>query len=133
MAAALEQANGAVAPSARLTSVEAAYWIDAGRQGAPALGDAPRRGAAARRPRPAARRPATTCSCRARSWSGCSARTGSSYRSGTCRSGTGAEALEEPVAAFGRRLEEALAETGDLSPDERAARVELANRQVTLR
>ncbi len=47
--------------------------------------------------------------------------------------GTGAEALEEPAAAFGGRLEEALAETGDLSPDERAARVELANRQVTLR
>jgi hypothetical protein len=30
MVDALERANGAVAPSARLTSVEAAYWVDAG-------------------------------------------------------------------------------------------------------
>ena len=30
MAEALEQANDAVAPTARLTSVEAAYWVDAG-------------------------------------------------------------------------------------------------------
>src|SRR4029077_14862129 len=29
-AEALEQANGAVSPSARLAAVEAAYWIDAG-------------------------------------------------------------------------------------------------------
>jgi hypothetical protein len=47
--------------------------------------------------------------------------------------GTGAEALEEPLAAFEQRLTEALAETSDLSAEERAARSTLANRQVTLR
>jgi hypothetical protein len=47
--------------------------------------------------------------------------------------GTGAEALEEPLAALEERLARSLEEPGDLSPEERAARVELANRQVTLR
>jgi hypothetical protein len=47
--------------------------------------------------------------------------------------GTGAEALEEPAAAIAERLA-ALVEGGDpLTPDERAARSGLANRQVTIR
>ena len=47
--------------------------------------------------------------------------------------GTGAAALEEPVAALQERLTAALDDPRDLSPQERSARVELANRQVTLR
>lgn len=47
--------------------------------------------------------------------------------------GTGAEVLEEPAAAFGRALDEALADESPLSTEERAARSGLANRQLTLR
>jgi hypothetical protein len=47
--------------------------------------------------------------------------------------GTGAEALEGPVVEFEQRLRSALATTSDLTPDERATRSELANKQVTLR
>jgi hypothetical protein len=44
---------------------------------------------------------------------------------------TGAAALEEPAAAFERRLTDALADSADLSSEERDARSTLANRQVT--
>jgi len=132
MAAALEQANAAVAPTARLTTVDAAYWTHIGpkehlRWVMP-HDEAPLLDALAR--------------LHARRDDGLGA---GSKLVGMFRAhglvvpvwdlpvGTGAEALEEPAAAFGVRLEEALAETGDLSPDERAARTELANRQVTLR
>lgn len=47
--------------------------------------------------------------------------------------GTGADALEEPAAAFAERLGEALADTGPLTTQERSARSGLANRQVTIR
>ena len=47
--------------------------------------------------------------------------------------GTGAEALEEPVAALAGRLAEALAETGPLDAAARRARDGLRSRQVTLR
>jgi len=47
--------------------------------------------------------------------------------------GMGAEATEEPAAAFGERLAEALANTSPLSDAERSARAGLTNRQVTLR
>ncbi len=132
MAAALEQANGAVAPSARLTTVDAAYWTHIGAKEhlrwVMPYDEAPLVDALAR--------------LHARRADGVGAET---KLVGMFRAhglvvpvwdlpvGTGAEALEEPAAAFGVRLEDALAETGDLTPDERAARVELANRQVTLR
>jgi hypothetical protein len=48
-------------------------------------------------------------------------------------SGTGAEALEGPVTDFQGRLEAALASAQELTADERAARSELLNKQVTLR
>lgn len=48
-------------------------------------------------------------------------------------SGTGAEALEEPAAAFGARLAEVLADGTPLSTEERAVRSSLAGRQVTIR
>jgi hypothetical protein len=47
--------------------------------------------------------------------------------------GTGAEALEEPAAAFASALTDALADTSDLTPEQRSARNGLANRQVTIR
>jgi uncharacterized protein DUF5926/SEC-C motif-containing protein len=47
--------------------------------------------------------------------------------------GTGAEALEDPAAAFAERLGEALADTSALTSEQRSARSGLANRQVTIR
>jgi hypothetical protein len=45
----------------------------------------------------------------------------------------GPEALEEPAVAFGKRLEEALADTSDLTSEQRAVRNSLAHRQLTVR
>jgi hypothetical protein len=132
MADAVEQANGAVAPTVRLASVEAAYWVDAGSkehlrwvlaQDETVLLDALARLHAA----------------------GADSIAEGSRLAGMFRahgllapvwdlpSGTGAGVLEEPVAAFGDRLEQALATESDLSSEERAARSMLANQQVTLR
>ena len=47
--------------------------------------------------------------------------------------GTGAEVLEEPAAAFKTALDQALADTSDLTTEQRSARSGLANRQVTIR
>jgi hypothetical protein len=47
--------------------------------------------------------------------------------------GTGAAALEEPAARFAEDLAAALADTSDLTGDQRSARNGLANRQVTIR
>ncbi len=131
-AEALEQANGAVSPSARLAAVEAAYWIDAGpkehlRWVLPydegSLMDALARLHTA----------------------GADVLVEGSKLVGMFRahglvvpvwdlpSGTGPVALEEPVAALQERLTAALDESGELTSQERSARVELANRQVTLR
>lgn len=48
-------------------------------------------------------------------------------------SGTGAEALEKPAAAFAARLAEVLADATPLTTSERAVRSALAGRQVTIR
>ena len=132
MVDALEQANGAVAPTVRLASVAAAYWVDAGSkehlrwvlpQEETALLDAPARLHAA----------------------GDDSIADGSKLVGMFRahglltpvwdlpSGTGAAALEEPVAAFGERLEQSLVAGSELTSEERAARSMLANHQVTLR
>jgi hypothetical protein len=47
--------------------------------------------------------------------------------------GTGAEALEDPASDFAAALAEALADESPLTGDQRAARSGLANRQVTIR
>lgn len=47
--------------------------------------------------------------------------------------GTGAEALEDPATDFRAALDEALADPGPLTSEQRAARSGLANRQVTIR
>ena len=69
-AAALEQANGAAHPTARLTGVEAAYWTDVGTKEHLRWVMPRARGRPARRPRPAARGAAGTSSPRAPGWSG---------------------------------------------------------------
>jgi hypothetical protein len=48
-------------------------------------------------------------------------------------SGTGADAVEEPMATMRERLGDALAVTGALTDAERSARAGLANRQLTIR
>lgn len=132
LAAALEQANGAVAPTTRLTSVEAAYWVDAG-------------------PKEHLRwvladEESVLLDALARLHSaGADSLAEGSRLVGMFRAnglvvpvwdlvpGTGANALEEPAAAFAGRLGDAVADSTDLSAEERAARSALANRQVTLR
>ena len=131
MEAALEQANGGVMPTTRLTSVEAAYWTNVGTKEhlrwvmphpEDALLDALARLHAAGRD---------------------SVAEGSRFV-GMFRAhgllapvwdlplGTGAEVLEEPAARFAADLEEALG-GGALTAAERSARAGLANRQVTIR
>lgn len=129
---ALEQANAAVAPTARLSSVAAAYWVDAGSkehlrwvlpQDETALLDALARLHAA----------------------GQDTVADGSKLVGMFRAhglltpvwdlapGTGPDALEQPAAAFEERLEQALTTDSALTSEERAARSMLANHQVTLR
>jgi hypothetical protein len=129
---ALEQANGAVAPTVRLSSVDAAYWVDAGSkehlrwvlpQDETAVLDALARLHAA----------------------GDDTIADGSKLVGMFRAhglltpvwdlpaGTGAEAVEEPLAAFQERLEGALTSGAGLTSEERAARSMLSNQQVTLR
>jgi len=132
LAEAMEQANGAVAPTARLASVESAYWVDAGPKehlrwvlphDESGLLDALARLHAA----------------------GDDSIGDGSNLVGMFRAnglvapvwdlvpGTGAAALDEPAVAFERRLNDALADSAELSAEQRAARSALANRQVTLR
>ena len=47
--------------------------------------------------------------------------------------GAVADDVEEPAAAFGARLDEAMAATGDLTAEERRARAGVVSRQLTLR
>ena len=129
---ALEEANGAVAPSARLTSVEAAYWIDAGAK------------EHLRWVLPYDEAPLMDALARLHA-AGDDVLVPDSKLVGMFRAhglvvpvwdlppGTGATVLEEPVAALQARLTAALDSSQELSPQERSARVELANRQVTLR
>ncbi len=132
MAEALEQANGAVAPTVRLAAVEAAYWVDAGSkehlrwvlpQDESALLDSLARLHAA----------------------GDDTIADGSKLVGMFRAhglltpvwdlpgGTGAEVLEASLPALRDRLDGALADDADLTAEERAARTMLANHQVTLR
>ena len=132
MAASLEQANDAAAPTARLASVEAAYWTDAGTK------------EHLRWVMPEAEGPLLDALARLHAAGDDSVADGSRLV-GMFRAhgllapvwdlpvGTGAEVLEEPAAAFARALADALADTSDLTGEQRAARNGLANRQVTLR
>ncbi len=130
--AALERANGAVSPTARLESVEAAYWVDAGSKEhlrwvlpheESALLDALARLHAGGEDR----------LVEGSKLVGMFRAHGLLVPVWDLPRGTGAAALDEPAAAFGGRLAAVLEEGGDLTADERAARTELANHQVTLR
>ena len=131
--AALEQANAAATPTARLTSVEAAYWTDVGtkehlrwvlphEEGV--LLDALARVHAAGQDRLVE-----------------DGRLVGMFRAHgllvpvwDLPVGTGPEALEEPVAALEADLKAALARAGEpLTDAERSVRSGLANRQVTIR
>jgi hypothetical protein len=131
-AAALEQANAAASPTARLTSVEAAYWTDVGtkehlRWVMPEPED--RLLDALARLHVAGKDDLVEGS-----------RLVGMFRAHGLLApvwdlpvGTGPEPLEEPADRFAADLREALADTSDLSAEQRSARSGLANRQVTLR
>ena len=132
VAASLEQANAAASPTARLTSAEAAYWTDVGTKehlrwvlphDEDVALDALARLHAAGRDRLIE-----------------DGRLVGAFRAHgllvpvwDLPVGTGPEPLEEPLDELARALDEAVAETAPLSSEERAARLGLANRQVTIR
>jgi len=132
MAAALEQANGAVNPTAKLGSVEAAYWTRIGakehlRWVMPEPEDQLLSGLA-------------RLHARGQDVIAEGARLVGMFRAHGLLApvwdlpvGTGAEALEEPAAKFAEDLRAAIAEGDELTAEERAARNGLANRQVTIR
>ena len=132
MEAALQQANESVNPTLRLASVEAAYWTNVGPkehlrwvmpEREDQLLDALARLHAAGRDVlvPGSR------------LVGMFRAHGLLAPVWDLEVGTGAEALEDPAAAFRAALDEALADTSELTTEQRAARSGLANRQVTIR
>ncbi|MGZ8745301.1 MAG: DUF5926 family protein [Nocardioides sp.] len=132
MAAALEQANASASPTARLASVEAAYWTSMGAkehlrwvmpEPEDQLLDALARLHAAGKDdlAPGSR------------FVGMFRAHGLLAPVWDLPSGTGAEVLEEPAAAFATALAEALADDSDLTAAQRSARSGLANRQVMIR
>jgi len=132
MALALEQANSAASPTTRLEGVEAAYWTNVGTKEhlrwvmphpEDELLDALARLHAA-----------------GQDTVGDGSRFVGMFRAHGLLApvwdlpvGTGAEVLEKPAATFATALADALAQSGDLSAEERSARAGLANRQVTIR
>jgi hypothetical protein len=132
LAAALEQANAAANPTARLTQVEAAYWTDVGSkehlrwvmpEPEDQLLDALARLHAAGKDVIVE-----------------GARLVGMFRAHGLLApvwdlpvGTGPEALEDPASTFATDLAAAMADDSDLDADQRAARSGLANRQVTIR
>ena len=132
LAAALEQANAAASPTARLTQVEAAYWTDVGTK----------EHLRWVMPEPEDRLLDALARLHA---AGKDVIVEGSRLVGMFRAhgllapvwdlplGTGPEALEDPASTFRADLDAALADDSDLSTEERAARSGLANRQVTIR
>jgi hypothetical protein len=131
-AAGLEHANSTITPTARLRSVDAAYWVDAGakehlRWVLPHDEDQLLDGLA--RLHAAGKDDLVDGS-----------RLVGMFRAHGLLTpvwdlpvGTGAEALEQPVTRFAEALRVALEDPAPLSDRDRAARSGLANRQVTLR
>ncbi|GAA1950360.1 DUF5926 family protein [Nocardioides panacihumi] len=129
---ALQQANEAATPTARLTGVEAAYWTNVGSK------------EHLRWVMPEPEDELLTALARLHVTRADVIVPGARFV-GMFRAlgllapvwdlpvGTGAEALEEPAAAFKVALDAALADGSDLTPEERSARAGLANRQVTIR
>ncbi len=131
-AEALEEANGAVAPSGRLSSVEAAYWIDAGPKEhlrwVLGYDEAPLMDALAR-----LHAAGEDVLVEDSKLVGMFRAHGLAVPVWDLPLGTGAAALEVPVAALQERLTAALDDPRELTSEERSARIELVNRQVTLR
>jgi hypothetical protein len=129
---ALQHANEAATPTARLTGVEAAYWTNVGSK------------EHLRWVMPEPEDDLLTALARLHVSGGDVIVPGARFV-GMFRAlgllapvwdlpvGTGAAALEEPAAAFKAALDEALDDTSDLTPEVRSARAGLANRQVTIR
>ncbi|MDH2412949.1 DUF5926 family protein [Nocardioides sp. CER19] len=129
---ALQQANDAASPTTRLSSVEAAYWTNVGTK------------EHLRWVMPEPEDDLLTALARLHV-TGADVLVPGARFVGMFRAlgllapvwdlplGTGAEALEEPAAAFKAALDEALAVGPELTPEERSARAGLANRQVTIR
>ena len=132
MAGALDQANASANPTARLESVEAAYWTNVGSK------------EHLRWVMPEPEDELLDALARLHAAGKDSVAEGSRFV-GMFRAhgllapvwdlpvGTGAEVLEKPAAAFAADLAEALADSSDLTPEQRSARSGLANRQVTIR
>ncbi|MBB6627843.1 SEC-C domain-containing protein [Nocardioides sp. KIGAM211] len=132
MAAALEQANEAASPTARLTTVEAAYWTNVG----------PKEHLRWVMPEPEDKLLDALARLHE---AGQDQLVPDSRFVGMFRAhgllapvwdvpvGTGPEPLEEPAEAFAKALAEALADDSDLTPAQRSSRSGLANRQVTIR
>ncbi len=132
LAEALEQANGGIAPSARLTSVEGAYWTDVATK------------EHLRWVRPEPEDDVLDALARLHA-SGADVIVPDARLVGMFRAhglltpvwdlpvGTGAEAVERPAAEFGAALEKAMADDAPLTPEERSARSGLAARQVSIR
>ncbi|NPC98117.1 DUF5926 family protein [Nocardioides sp. zg-DK7169] len=132
MEAALQQANESVHPTLRLASVEAAYWTNVG----------PKEHLRWVMPEPEDQLLDALARLHA---AGRDVLVPGSRLVGMFRAhgllapvwdlevGTGAEALEDPAAEFRAALVEALADTSELTTEQRAARSGLANRQVTIR
>ena len=132
VAASLEQANAAAAPTKRLASVEAAYWTSTGSK----------EHLRWVMPQPEERLLDALARLHADGADelGVDSRLVGSFRAHgllvpvwDLPVGTSAEALEAPAADFAQRLASALDDASPLSADQRAARAGLANRQVTIR
>jgi hypothetical protein len=131
-AAALDQANSSISPTLRLTTVEAAYWVDAGSKehlrwvmpyDEERLLDALARLHAAGKDE----------LVEGSRFVGMFRAHGRLTPVWDLPLGTGAQALEEPAERFGKDLEAALADDAPLTTRERSSRSGLANRQVTIR
>jgi hypothetical protein len=132
MAAALEQANGAVSPTYRLTGVEAGYWTSIGNR------------EYLRWVMPYAEDDLLDALARLHQ-AGADRLVHGARLIGMFRAhgllvpvwdvplGTGGAALDEPAVAFAGRLGDVLADDSPLTPEQRAARAGLANRQLTVR
>ena len=134
VAAALEAADGATAPTARLTEVEAAYWT--------AMGSKEHLRWVMPEPEDALLSALARLHVRGDDVIVPGARFVGMFRAHGLLApvwdlpvGTGAEALETPATEFKAKLDTALAELadGELTTEERSARSGLANRQVTIR
>jgi len=128
----LEQANGAAVPTRRLTSVEAAYWVQMGARrhlrwvlpdDESAVLDGIARlhaaGESALAPQTKYVGSFRACGLIVPVWD--------------LADDTEPEELEKPIVAFGERLREAMQQTEPLTAQERRARAGVVSRQVTLR